>query len=104
MTPVGVLIKDAPAATPAAMRYVKALCKASQSPIGVFFFGRGVLHAASDLSLEWQNLQQRYNLKLTLCSASADAFHIKSHDGFQVEGLGELISDGVSGARFISFG
>lgn len=104
MKSIAILIKDKSAATPAALRYARALVNSDCAPVRVFFYGRGVCQAKEAINIDWRELHRSYGISLTLCSASAEGFGIRSDTEFDVAGLGELISDGLKGTRVISFG
>ena len=104
MKSIALLIKDTSAATPAALRYAKALVRSGNPPVSVFFYGRGVCQAVESIHEDWRELQSRCGASLTLCSASAEKFDISGDAEFNIGGLGELIASGLNNTRVISFG
>ncbi len=104
MKSIALLIKDTSAATPAALRYAKALIRSGNPPVSVFFYGRGVCQATEAIHEDWREISELCGANLTLCSASAEKFGINGDAEFDIAGLGELIASGLDGTRIISFG
>lgn len=104
MKSIALLIKDRSVATPAALRYAKALVRSGNPPVSVFFYGRGVCQAAEPIREDWREIKGLCGASLTLCSASAEKFGISGDAEFDVAGLGELMASGLNNTRVISFG
>ena len=104
MKSIALLIKDTSAATPAALRYARALIRSGNPPVSVFFHGRGVLQATESIHEDWREIKRSCDANLTLCSASAEKFGVSGDAEFDIAGLGELIASGLDGTRVISFG
>ena len=104
MKSIALLIKDTSAATPAALRYARALIRLGNPPVSVFFLGQGVCQATEPIHEDWREIKRRSNVTLALCSASAEKFGISGDDEFAIAGLGELIASSFDGERVISFG
>ena len=104
MKSIALLIKDTSAATPAALRYARALIRSGNPPVSVFFLGQGVRQATEPIHEDWREIKELCGASLTLCSASAEKFGISGDAEFDIAGLGELIASGLDGTRVISFG
>lgn len=104
MTTLSLLIKNEPAVTVAALRFAKASSDTDAHVHCVFFYGKGVLHAAGQEKQFWSHWSRAVGARLVLCSASAETFGLTADDDFSVEGLGELIEAGLSSGKVVSFG
>ena len=104
MKSIALLIKDTSTATPAALRYARALIRSGNPPVSVFFLGRGVCQATEVVNEDWREIKRLCGVGLILCSASAEKFGISGDAEFDIAGLGELIASGLDGTRVISFG
>ena len=90
-----------------AQGFAKVLETSSVSLQRVFFYGEGVLAAASDNSecmSAWSAIAATQGCDLVLCSASAETHNVlPPPDAFTIMGLGALMEAGHDCDRIVSF-